>query len=651
MTSASWHARISCGRDTGAGFLVTERHVLTCAHVVACSRTAPVTVTFAHGTEGQIPAQVIAQGGWDGRDTDPGDLAVLELDHPVPMKPAEFAAPSDAYGDPPRRLLAYGFPKRYDEGTLAEYRATADQLIAGEWVQLEAWAAHGQPLVPGFSGAAVTLADTGRVVGMVSTAARSPEIRNGRMLPAQVMARYWPRLGELIPTPEYGRPEKERLRQLVEAMEGQRSAPPEAAPPGARGSDKCGSAAMGIPPGSSEAENLGERAAPTDPQTRHNWSPGSPECSPERLYLDAVGPLGPPLPPQGFGSLWDAVWYLLSEVPDPGAVTRFAARLADFVDDARTRSALRNWPLTYARREPTPAPVPVPRPAPGAVHAWSPILVEIAPSGSGDGHFLVEVSAYNGRHRRVVGSRRLPTDRVRPYALQRIDEAYHELEPGARELIAFVLPRRWLNADVAHWKRSADDDSPLGAFAPLVVMDLERRRSGGLQHKLRQKWRHLDARPTARLHRIDCWAVGQDQVKLTIGLRRAADMVGFATAPRANGVRRLFQAGLNAAVPVMLWPRTGCREEHGRGQPSASSHPEANRQAGERCRGTEFLDRLAEHLADLPPRELPSYVHELREAAYASDSPEPHWAYDLALLWEDPDCLPEPVGHLHNPVG
>ncbi|MGI5198359.1 trypsin-like peptidase domain-containing protein [Streptomyces sp. CA-288835] len=76
MTSASWHARISCGRDTGAGFLVTERHVLTCAHVVARSRTDTVTVSFAHGTEGQVPARVIAQGGWDGGKTDPGDLAV-----------------------------------------------------------------------------------------------------------------------------------------------------------------------------------------------------------------------------------------------------------------------------------------------------------------------------------------------------------------------------------------------------------------------------------------------------------------------------------------------------------------------------------------------------------------------------------------------
>ncbi|MEV0220593.1 serine protease [Streptomyces sp. NPDC050704] len=191
MTSASWHARISCGRDTGAGFLVTERHVLTCAHVVERSRTDAVAVSFAHGADEPIPARVIAHGGWDGRETDPGDLAVLELDHPVPMKPAEFAAPSDAYGDPPRRLLAYGFPKRYDEGTLAEYRATADQLIAGEWVQLESWAAHGQPLVPGFSGAAVTLADSGRVVAWSPRPPAAPRSATAGCCPR----RSWPGTG------------------------------------------------------------------------------------------------------------------------------------------------------------------------------------------------------------------------------------------------------------------------------------------------------------------------------------------------------------------------------------------------------------------------------------------------------------------------
>ncbi|WP_314411489.1 VMAP-C domain-containing protein [Streptomyces kroppenstedtii] len=594
MSSAAWHARISCGRDTGAGFLVTEQHVLTCAHVVARGDTETIAVSFAHGGYEQVPARVVAHGGWDGRESDPGDLAVLELDRPVPMKPAEFATPADAYGDPPRRLLAYGFPKRYDEGTIAEYRATAQQLIAGEWVQLEAWAAHGQPLAPGFSGAAVTLADTGLVVGMVSAAARSAEIRNGRMLPAPVMARYWPRLADLIPTPAYDQQEKEHLRRLLEQLR----------PPATR------------------TEN-------THPPVRPEHAS---EYDPERLYQDAVGPLGPPLPPHGFTSLWDAAWYLLCEVQDAEAVTRFTTRLADFVDDTPLRTALRAWPSTPRPHHPAP-PAPA-RPA----HSWSPILVEIAPSGSGDGSFLVEVSAYNGGHRRVVGSRRLPVDRVRPYTLERIDEAYRELEVGARELLAFVLPRRWLNTDVAHWQRSADDDSPLGTFAPLVVLDLERRRSGGLQHKLRQKWQYLDERPTARLHRIDCWSVGQDQVKLTIGLRRDADMVGFATPPRADRVRRLFQASLNAAVPVMLWPRTGCRGEHRCGESVD-------------CRGSEFLDRLAAHLANLPPRELPRHIHELREAAYASDAPEPHWAYDLALLWEDPECLPDPAGYLHNPVG
>ncbi|UUU21841.1 serine protease [Streptomyces sp. DSM 40750] len=585
MTSASWHARISCGRDSGAGFLVTERHVLTCAHVIARSGTEPVHVSFAHGLtpsvapdhpDAAIPARVIAHGGWAGRDTDPGDVAVLELDREVPFRPAEFAAPGDAYGDPPRKLLAYGFPKKYEEGTLAEYRTTAHQLIAGEWIQLEAWASYGQPLAPGFSGAAVTLADTGQVVGMVSAAARDPAVRNGRMLPATVMTRYWAPLGDLIPTPEYDRAQRKRLRLLIEAV--------------------------------------GRR--------------GGPACAPDRLYREAVGRFGPP-PPRRFDSLWDAAWYLLSEVRGREAVARFAGRLADFVEDEPTRDALRSWP--YAAE--TAAATPVPRVAPA--RTWSPILVEIEPSGRGDRLLLVEVSAYDGRHRRLVGSDRLPAEQVRAYALARIDEAYRELEPGAQELIAFVLPRRWLNADVAHWHRSTDDMSPLGSFAPLVVMDMERRRSGALQHRLRKKWRDLDDRQDTRLHRIGCASVGQDPLKLTVGLRRDVDMVGFATPPRTDESRRLFQASLNAAVPVMLWPRSACQ--------GGAAH--------EDCGGSTFLDRLTEHLAGLPAGELPAHIHELREAAYSSDSAEPHWAHDLALLWEDPRCLPDPGGFQHSPVG
>ncbi|WP_028808839.1 trypsin-like peptidase domain-containing protein [Streptomyces canus] len=583
MRSAAWHARIACGPTTGTGFLVTERHVLTCAHVVARSQADPIQVTFAHDGAEPVGARVVAHGGWDGRTTGTGDMAVLELDHQVLLKPAQFAGVTDAFGHPPRRLVAYGFPKAYDDGTFAEYRATYDQLIAGDWIQVEAWAAHGQPLVRGFSGAALTLADTGKVVGMVTEAARDPGVRNGRMLPVQVLARYWPPLAELVPTPGFTREEKTRLRELLTDMSG--------------------------------------------------WMErGGLECHPERLYRTSVGRNGPD-PTHRIRSLWDAVCCLLFEVPDPSALVRFTERLADFVADVSVRAALRSWSRQSYGPPDRPAPV---RPS-ETDRPWSPILVEISPSGSGEGQFMVEVSVYDGQYRRMVGSRTLPAERVRGYALERIDDAYRLLDQDARELIAFVLPRRWLNTGVAQWPRSDDDASPLGAIAPVVVLDLERRRSGVLQRHLVRNWRRLDTRTAARMQRVGCEPAGQDpqeEVKLTLELRGDADMVGFGVPPRGAGAARLFRATLNAAVPVLVWPRSGC---HGR-----NPH--------EGCRGAVFLDHLAEHLADLPPKELPAHVHLLREKAYASPETEPHWAHDLALLWEDPRCLPDPVGYRHTPV-
>ncbi|WP_330267171.1 trypsin-like peptidase domain-containing protein [Streptomyces griseorubiginosus] len=583
MRSAAWHARIVCGPTTGTGFLVTERHVMTCAHVVARSQADPIRVTFAHRGAESVGARVVAHGGWDGRTTDTGDVAVLELDRKVRLKPAQFAASTDAFGHPPHRLVAYGFPKAHDDGTFAEYRATYDQLIAGDWIQVEAWAAHGQPLVRGFSGAALTLAETGQVVGMVTEAARDPAIRNGRMLPVQVLARYWPPLAELIPTPGFTREEKTRLRESVTALSVQE-----------------------------ERDRL--------------------ECHPERLYRTSVGSNGPD-PTYAIRSLWDAVCCLLFEVPQPSALVNFTERLADFAEDVSLRGALRSWShQSYARPNPS-APV---RPA-GTTPPWSPILVEISQSGSGEGRFMVEVSVYDGQYRRMVGSRTLPAERVRGYALERIDDAYRLLDQDARELIAFVLPRRWLNTGVARWPRSDDDASPLGAIAPVVVLDLERRRSGVLQRHLTQNWRRLDTRAAARMQRVGCESTGQDpqeEVKLTIELRGDADVVGFGVPPRGAGAVGLFRATLNAAVPVLVWPHSGCQ----------------GRDSHEDCRGATFLDRLAEHLSDLPPGELPHHVRLLREKAYTSQETEPHWAYDLALLWEDPRCLPDPVGYRHTPV-
>ncbi|MDI3422736.1 VMAP-C domain-containing protein [Streptomyces luteolus] len=579
MSNASWHARIACGNEVGGGFLVSERHVVTCAHVVAAHAPAdgaPITVTFPEAL-GTFTATVVADGGWAGAVTDPGDLAVLALDRPAPVKPAEFAPPAAAYGTPAPKLLVHGFPLHYDEGRIAECRATADQLIAGEWVQLEAWSSYGQALAPGFSGAAVVRADTHQVVGMAVASDRDPRVRGGRMLPATALARYWPPLGDQIPTPRYEPEDKERLRDLI-----------------------------------ARAEAAGA------------------ECRPEQLYREAVGRLGPPLPPNGFGSLWEAAWYVLSEVRDPEAAARFAARLADFTDgDTKARELLRRWPPSWAGT----APAPVRSGARGGGRPWESVLVEIDHSGADQGRFIVSVSLCRDGERHPVGERALPRAEVRSYALERIGAAYRLIAPGADELIAFALPKKWINQPVHAWERSKEDPTPLGWFAPVVVMDLARRRDAMLQHRLHQSWRTLDTRTGAELHRVECGS-DQEQVPLTQALRRSTALLGFAAPPKAPRAQQQLKAGLNAPVPVILWPHTGCKGGHDSAGP---------------CSGTSFLDTLGDYLESRTPAELPYDIWKLRQS---SDQAGQEWARHLTLLWEDPRCFPDPAAAFgRSPVG
>ena len=554
MSGAAWHARVECGREVGAGFLVSARRLLTCAHVVRWADRAPVTVTFPGRRElGELSGTVVVHGGWQEGAADLGDLAVLELDREVPLAPAVFARPGTERTAPVPELIAYGFPKGYDEGMLASYRALPGPLISDEWVQLEAVTAHGQPLAAGFSGAALTLAD-GTVVGMVSAVAGARDVRVGRMLPVEVMARYWPELGELVPTPGHRADARRRLYALVR-----------------------------------RAEESGL------------------DCDPNRLYASAMDAFDPPLPEGGFGSLREAAAYVQWEVPDPAAVARFADRLTERLHAPSG---------------------PAPRPA-----AWSPIVVEIDRSGAGADQVTVEVSAYRDGRRRPVGSRRLARGAVRSFVQQGIDEAFTQLDPGADELLTFVLPREWLNEPVAHWECGEDDSTPLGCAYPLVVTDRYRHRSGRLRHQLHKKWRRLGPGTGGTLHRVDC-GTRERPAGLRKRLRDDAELAGFATPPSA--VPEYFEVGLNLPVPVLLWPLRECPGEEG---------PDG------RCSGTAFLDELAASVAGVPPAELPRLVMELRETADAAEVPEEHWARDVQLLWDDPRCFAEPPALLHSPVG
>lgn len=570
LKSAAWQARIERvgGGVAGAGFLVAPRTVLTCAHVVHDLPADELAVSFAaFPGRPAVPARRVAGGGWDVlAATDLGDLAVLELAEDAPSAPAALAPADTAYGTPPRKLVVYGFPDGFDEGTLAEYRVTAPQLISGEWLQLEAWQLGGQPLAPGFSGAAVTLVDTGEVVGMVTADAGAQGVRTGRMMPTEVMARHWPALEGLVPTSDHHGADRARLRGLVE-----------------------------------RAERTGL------------------DCDPVRLYRAAAGELAPEPPEEGFDSLWSAALFVLCELDGPDAaatVARFADLLADLVREQST--------------------APVERPG---TPEWSPILVDLRHSGAGDDLVRVEVSAYSGGRRHPVDSGTVPRSRLPGYVQDRIDAAFQYLTPGCDELIAFALPRDWLDLPVDRWHLGPEDETPLGCRHPLVVTD-QARRKAGTRHVLTRAWNRLDTLPGARMHRVECTeqeAAARLRLKL---LRADSCLVGFAAAPSA--ARAHFTTSLTAPAPLVAWSRRGCPGGDPGPQPCTG---------GDGCTGKTFLDELDACLADRPPAELPRRVWELRLEADAEDD---HWARDLQLLWDDPRVFPDPhatePAHARSPV-
>ncbi|MCY1141183.1 trypsin-like peptidase domain-containing protein [Actinoplanes sp. Pm04-4] len=197
MNEPRWQARIDIpdSHVRGSGFLVDDRHVLTCAHVVRGQATAQVTL--GEGDESR-KATVLRDGPWWSPGAEAADVAVLELSVPVDVEPAPLAphAGLEVYGL--GTLDAYGFPLSYAEtGVYSEFRAGAQQFIGAD-VQVRAEDDLGVWLQEGFSGAAARHQGTEQVLGMVRKAGRGRE-RIGVIVPVARLAEVCPALDELIP--------------------------------------------------------------------------------------------------------------------------------------------------------------------------------------------------------------------------------------------------------------------------------------------------------------------------------------------------------------------------------------------------------------------------------------------------------------------
>ncbi len=193
------------GKVCGAGLLVGDRHVLTCAHVVdsALGRTAgthdrpddPVFLDLPFLDQSNLQAEVVA---WypmgdiaEGLREQVSDVAVLALDRAVAggFDPRRSILAASPEGTPFR---AFGFPRGIDTGTPAEGELT--MVDAGGWQQVRDTQNLGYFIEPGFSGGPVFERRGEGLLGMSAAADMDGSRRLAFVIPTQVLCQAWPPL-------------------------------------------------------------------------------------------------------------------------------------------------------------------------------------------------------------------------------------------------------------------------------------------------------------------------------------------------------------------------------------------------------------------------------------------------------------------------
>jgi tetratricopeptide (TPR) repeat protein len=187
--------RTAEGSIVGAGFLVDEGHVLTCAHVVADASRIPRDAEEKPAGTLYLDFPLISPGEtfatrvilWQFQD----DIAGLELeeDPPAAARPVRLVTAQDLWLHPFR---AFGFPTGYNDGVWASGVLRGRQATG--WVQIEDVKEPGYWVQPGFSGTPVWDEQLNGVVGMAVAADVQPGIKAAFMIPARSLIEAWPEL-------------------------------------------------------------------------------------------------------------------------------------------------------------------------------------------------------------------------------------------------------------------------------------------------------------------------------------------------------------------------------------------------------------------------------------------------------------------------
>jgi hypothetical protein len=210
------------GAIVGAGFLVADHQLLTCAHVVTAALGLPTTIQEAPADWIELDFPLTAPGQkvkakvafWRSVQLQPlnspeegEDIAglVLEGSPPRGCQPVRLVSPSELWA---HAFQIFGFPAQRDDGIWAS-GVIRDHLANG-WVQIEDIKAQGHPVQPGFSGAPIWDEQVEGVIGMaVAADKKRDETKTAFMIPTSILTKAWSELEQPTQLPDSSEPDLE----------------------------------------------------------------------------------------------------------------------------------------------------------------------------------------------------------------------------------------------------------------------------------------------------------------------------------------------------------------------------------------------------------------------------------------------------------
>jgi vWA-MoxR associated protein C-terminal domain/vWA-MoxR associated protein middle region 0/Effector-associated domain 2 len=331
-------------------------------------------------------------------------------------------------------------------------------------------------------------------------------------------------------------------------------------------------------------------------------------------------------------SVWSTFLHLAGQNTAPRSLPPamiFLVRIADEVGDSPPGAELRKWIRRWSEalesaellQEATWRPVEINMS--GDVH----LVIQFDPDPTDRDRFVVT----HWRHWGARGwhaPRRGDTPVGRTDLESEVDRLISDLEvdlgntPEALDgqiFLAFIVPWEMLNVPVEYWRKASmsQDAVPLAVDHPVVLSSLDRMRAARHRLAWKQRWRTLARQPEGNRAYWSRPSGSEYFTRLAAELNADNRIVSLVLseppADRKSTAWREVAMAFRAGIPAIMWDREDCTAES-------------------------FRAAITTVHAEGAVAELPRRIAALRREALRSGG---HAGLTLAVLWDDPDRLPD----------